>query len=35
VFDFYFADLAESALERNLASINVGDRIQQEDPGHL
>jgi len=31
VFDFYFADLAESALERNLASINVGDRIQQED----
>jgi len=31
VFDFYFADLAESAMERNLASINVGDRIQQED----
>ncbi len=31
VFDFYFADLSESARERNLASINVGDRIQQED----
>jgi choline monooxygenase len=31
VFDFYFADVAESARERNLASINVGDRIQQED----
>jgi choline monooxygenase len=31
VFDFYFADLDESALERNLASIDVGDRIQQED----
>jgi choline monooxygenase len=31
VFDFYFADLSESALQRNLASINVGDRIQQED----
>src|SRR4029077_10691998 len=31
VFDFYFADLSEPARERNLASINVGDRIQQED----
>jgi choline monooxygenase len=31
VFDFYFADLDESARERNLSSINVGDRIQQED----
>jgi choline monooxygenase len=31
VFDFYFADVSESAHERNLASINVGDRIQQED----
>ena len=31
VFDFYFADISESARERNLASINVGDRIQQED----
>jgi phenylpropionate dioxygenase-like ring-hydroxylating dioxygenase large terminal subunit len=31
VFDFYFADVSESARQRNLASINVGDRIQQED----
>jgi choline monooxygenase len=31
VFDFYFADVSESARERNLASISVGDRIQQED----
>ncbi len=31
VFDFYFADVSESARERNRASINVGDRIQQED----
>jgi choline monooxygenase len=31
VFDFYFADISEAAHERNLASINVGDRIQQED----
>jgi len=30
-FDFYFADVSESARERNLASIEVGDRIQQED----
>jgi choline monooxygenase len=31
VFDFYFADVSESARARNLSSINVGDRIQQED----
>ncbi len=31
VFDFYFADVSESARKKNLASINVGDRIQQED----
>ena len=31
VFDFYFADVSEPARERNLSSINVGDRIQQED----
>jgi len=31
VFDFYFADISEPARERNLASINVGDRIQRED----
>jgi choline monooxygenase len=31
VFDFYFADVSETSRERNLASIEVGDRIQQED----
>ena len=31
VFDFYFADVSEAARERNLASINVGNQIQQED----
>jgi choline monooxygenase len=31
IFDFYFADVSEAALDRNLASIEVGDRIQQED----
>ena len=31
IFDFYFADISESARERNLQSINVGERIQDED----
>jgi choline monooxygenase len=31
VFDFYFADVSESARARNLASIDVGQRIQNED----
>jgi choline monooxygenase len=31
IFDFYFADVSDAARERNLASIDVGDRIQQED----
>jgi choline monooxygenase len=31
VFDFYFADVSESARARNLASIDVGQRIQDED----
>ena len=31
IFDFYFADVSASALERNRASIEVSDRIQQED----
>ncbi|HVS81275.1 MAG TPA: aromatic ring-hydroxylating dioxygenase subunit alpha [Pyrinomonadaceae bacterium] len=31
IFDFYFADISEQARERNLASIDVGERIQQED----
>ncbi len=33
IFDFYFADVSESARERNCASINVGERIQDEDVG--
>ena len=31
VFDFYFADISAAARERNLASVDVGERIQQED----
>jgi choline monooxygenase len=31
IFDFYFADISEQARERNLASVDVGERIQQED----
>jgi choline monooxygenase len=31
IFDFYFADVSASARERNRASVNVGERIQQED----
>jgi choline monooxygenase len=31
IFDFYFADVSDSAREQNLASVAVGDRIQQED----
>jgi choline monooxygenase len=31
IFDFYFADVSESARERNRASIVVGQRIQDED----
>jgi len=31
IFDFYFADVSEQARERNLASIAVGQRIQDED----
>ena len=31
VFDFYFNDVSASARERNLTSINVGERIQSED----
>ena len=31
IFDFYFEDVSEAAREKNLASVNVGDRIQQED----
>ena len=31
IFDFYFIDVSESSREQNRASIEVGDRIQQED----
>ena len=31
IFDFYFPDVSEDARERNLASIEVGQRIQDED----
>jgi choline monooxygenase len=31
IFDFYFPDISENARERNLASIEVGQRIQDED----
>lgn len=31
VFDFYFADVSEAARDRNLASVEVSDRIQRED----
>jgi len=31
IFDFYFADISESAHRRNCASIEVGQRIQRED----
>ncbi len=31
IFDYYFADVSEAAREYNLASISVGERIQDED----
>ena len=31
IFDFYFPDVSEAARERNRASIDVGQRIQDED----
>jgi choline monooxygenase len=31
IFDFYFADISDAARERNLASIDVGNIIQDED----
>jgi choline monooxygenase len=31
IFDFYFADVSDKAREHNLASIAVGERIQEED----
>ena len=31
IFDFYFPDTSSAALERNRASMKVGERIQDED----
>jgi choline monooxygenase len=31
IFDYYFADVSEQARDRNLASIDVSERIQNED----
>lgn len=31
IFDFYFADVSEQSREHNIASIDVGQRIQDED----
>ena len=31
IFDFYFTDVSDTARKRNLASVAVGDKIQQED----
>lgn len=31
IFDFYFADVSEAAHARNRQSVDVGERIQQED----
>lgn len=31
IFDFYFTDVSDAERERNLASVAVGDQIQQED----
>ena len=31
IFDFYFADISKQSREHNLASIDIGQRIQDED----
>lgn len=33
IFDFYFADVSESVLERNRQSVAVGERVNDEDVG--
>jgi choline monooxygenase len=33
IFDFYFADVSEAAREYNEQSVNVGNRVQEEDLG--
>ena len=33
IFDFYFSDVCESRREYSTKSVNVGDRVQDEDLG--
>jgi choline monooxygenase len=33
IFDFYFDDVGEAAIERNRESISVGERVNDEDVG--
>ncbi len=33
IFDFYFADISDAAREYNEQSVNVGNRVQEEDLG--
>ncbi len=33
IFDFYFADISDTAREYNQQSVNVGNRVQEEDLG--
>ena len=33
IFDFYFADVTEERRELNEQSVNVGNRVQEEDLG--
>jgi choline monooxygenase len=33
VFDFYFSDVSEARQEFNAQSVNVGNRVQEEDLG--
>jgi len=33
IFDFYFADISEASREYNEQSVNVGNRVQEEDLG--
>ena len=35
IFDFYFPDISAAARERNLASVEVGQRIQDEDEADM
>jgi choline monooxygenase len=33
IFDFYFGDVSDAAREYNEQSVNVGNRVQEEDLG--